>query len=65
MERTCFLSASRLHSPEPGVTSMVIEPHLLVKSAAASGEEPKPRSTWGSWRELGESLINVESRHEG
>ena len=64
MERTCFLSASRSHSPEPGITSMAIEPHRVVKRGAASGE-PRLRSTWGSWRELGESLIRVASVHEG
>lgn len=65
MERTCFLSASSPHSPEPGTTSMVIEPQRLVRSATVSSEDPRLRSTWGSWRELGASLIKVASLHEG
>lgn len=65
MERTCLLSVSRPHSPEPGITSMAIEPHRLVTSAAVSGEDRRLRSTWGSWRELGASLIRVASLHEG
>ena len=50
---------------EPGIMLMVIDPHLLARTAAASGEDSMLRLTWGSWRKLGTSLIRLESLHNG
>ena len=44
---------------------MAIEPHRSVRRTAVSGGDPRLRSTWGSWRELGASLIKVASLHDG